>query len=195
MSALSMQETLMKHLVGCLSDPLFTDIICEFYALQGRIIVSDGGRGEIVKTTETLLDSIVGIMRDECELDRLDHLLDTHYNMSSATTQLDEIVEHVESTKHIIRDDSFFDYIVTILWLFHTKIVADDNNSERRLHDCPSILTKLDTYLALLGLTRVSTLTLWTKAAHLGTRRDDLWNAVKALLVAVDVHCHVDDVV
>lgn len=184
-----MQDVILKHLAGALVDPRFSDIIGEFFELQGRVNVSDGGRMQLTTATEALLDSIIGIMRDEWELDRLDHLLEAQACSSTTLAQMDEIMDHVECTKHLIRDDSVFDYIVTVLWLFHSKIVSDDDRGP--LHDCPSILTKLDTYLALLGLTQVSTLNLWTKAAHLGTRRDELWNAVKAVLVAVDVHCSV----
>ena len=184
-----MQDVILKHLAGALVDPRFGEIIEEFFALQGRVRVSDGGRMQLTTTTEALLDSIVGIIRDECELDHLDHLLDAQACTSTTVVQLDEIIDHVESTKHLIRDDAVFDYIVTVLWLFHSKILSGGDSSAIPLHDCPSILTKLDTYLALLGLTQVSTLNLWTKAAHLGTRRDDLWNAVQAVLLAVDVHC------
>ena len=91
-----MQDVIRKHLAGALVDPWFGDIIEDFFALQGRVNVSDGGRMQLTTTTEALLDSIVIIVRHECELDRLDHLLDTHTARTSATVaQLDELIDHV----------------------------------------------------------------------------------------------------
>lgn len=187
----------MHHLMCAFTDPKFSAIIHEFYELQGHVCIVDGGRERLVSAVDTLLDTIANILSDEHEMNLLDSLLvdcptdqqDTKKN----ATSLGEILQNVESTKQFIADDSGFEYMLLALWLFRTKILADQPNTGEPLTlDCHTILSKLDTVLALIGLSDVSTTELWTKAARLGTRRDTLWMSVKGVLMITEECCSLD---
>ena len=192
-----MQDAMMHHLMCAFTDPKFSAIIHEFYELQGHVCIVDGGRERLVAAVETLLDTIANILSDEHEMNLLDSLLvdpPTDQDTKKKATALGEILQNVEATKQFIADDSGFDYMLLALWLFRTKIIADQSNAntEPLTLDCNVILSKLDTVLALIGLSDVSTTELWTKAARLGTRRDTLWMAVKGVLVITEECCSLD---
>lgn len=185
----------MHHLMCAVTDPKFSGVIQEFYELQGKVGIVDGGREQLVTAVENLLDTIADILSDHHEMELLDSLLmePASQEPKKKTTSLAEILQNVESTKQFISDDSGFNYILLALWLFRTKIMADQaNNGETLTLDSHVILAKLDTVLALMGLTDVSIIELWTKATHLGTRRETLWNSVKDVLMTTEACCFLD---
>jgi hypothetical protein len=186
-----MQDAMMQHLLHAISDPKFGAIINDFYNLQGRVCVADGGRPRLVTAVGTLLDTIGDILVDDEEMNLLDAIMvDPSNHEKKKNRSVDEILLNVASIRQFIADDSGFEYMLLALWLFRTKI--SDDQSMLAL-ECDAILAKLDTILALLGLTDVSTTELWAKAARLGTRRDTLWTSVKTILMITEECCSVDN--
>ena len=153
---------------------------------------------EIRAAIELLLGVISDIVRNEREVEYLDHLMDPNGQDEKKLEYIDGILQNIETTKTVVTDESGFEYTLTALWLFRTKIVTDTHCSTTTTGgvselDCPAVLAKLDTILAVIGLAEVSTTELWKKAAFLGTQRDALWNSVKAVLIAVETACSVVD--
>ena len=183
---------MVQYLMQTFADPKFTDIVNELCELQGRVhVVNGGARAEILGAIEGLLGVISEIVKNEREVEYLDHLMDPNGQDEKKLQYIDNILQNIETTRKVVIDESGFDYTLTALWLFRTKIVTDADCSSEL--DCPSVLAKLDTILAVIGLADVSTTELWQKAAFLGTQRDGLWNSVKALLVTVEASCSVID--
>jgi hypothetical protein len=188
-----MQETMVQYLMQTFSDPKFTGIVDELCELQGRVHIVKGSRTEILGAIEGLLGVISDIVKNEREVEYLDQLMNPNDQDNKKLQYIDDVLQNIETTKNVVTDDSGFEYTLTALWLFRTKIVNDAAPAGFSELDCPSVLAKLDTILAVIGLTDISTTELWKKAAFLGTQRDALWNSVKAVLKTVEESCSVSD--
>lgn len=194
-----MQQRMLDGLFEAFGDPRMQDLVDEFCTLRGTIapVNVDTLRTSI----DSLLTTIVVVLNDQHALFLVEG--DTTQDISGGNSCRERcptqrggdslcvkrqgvyfgVRNAVCCTERVCAKNRFpFPDAVVVLHLLRVKLQWGEDDQKR---DPLSVLTRLDEFLALLGMQSVSVAELWQNANSLsGEHQAQLWTAVSNLLNA-----------